>query len=74
MPFWYSHSWVSFLLLPFSCLFGLISYVRRLLFKKGILSSYRAPVPVIIIGNLSVGGNGKTPVVIGWCKNYNNKG
>ncbi|SUC09614.1 tetraacyldisaccharide 4'-kinase [Pasteurella canis] len=64
MPFWYSHSWVSFLLLPFSCLFGLISYVRRLLFKKGILSSYRAPVPVIIVGNLSVGGNGKTPVVI----------
>ncbi|MDO5053923.1 MAG: tetraacyldisaccharide 4'-kinase [Pasteurella oralis] len=64
MQFWYSHSWVTCLLLPFSFLFWLISYVRRALFKHNILSSYRAPVPVVIVGNLSVGGNGKTPVVI----------
>lgn len=64
MHFWYSRSWIAYLLLPFSWLFWLITVCRRALFKQGIFKSYRAPVPVIIVGNLSVGGNGKTPVVI----------
>ncbi|MDU8924517.1 tetraacyldisaccharide 4'-kinase [Pasteurellaceae bacterium LIM206] len=64
MKFWYSKAKTAYLLLPFSLLFRLISSVRRGLFKLGLLKSYRAPVPVIIVGNLSVGGNGKTPVVI----------
>ncbi len=64
MNFWYKKSWPAYLLLPFSLLFLLVSGLRRLLFKSGLLPSYRAPVPVIVVGNLSVGGNGKTPVVI----------
>ncbi len=64
MNFWYSHSKIAYLLLPFSFLFWLISTIRRFLFQSGIISAYKAPVPVVIVGNLSVGGNGKTPVVI----------
>ncbi len=61
---WYRRSWINWLLAPFAALFALITSARRRAYKKGILPSYRAPVPVIIVGNITVGGNGKTPVVL----------
>ncbi len=64
MQFWYSRSWIAWLLCPFSLLFWLITTVRRALFRSNLLKSYRASIPVVIVGNLSVGGNGKTPAVI----------
>lgn len=52
------------LLLPLSVLFWLISSVRRMSFKLGLLKSFKVNKPVIVVGNIGVGGNGKTPIVI----------
>ncbi|MDH3712600.1 MAG: tetraacyldisaccharide 4'-kinase [Gammaproteobacteria bacterium] len=61
---WYRRTWLSVLLLPLAWLFGVITSCRRALYRSGSLRSYRAPVPVIVVGNLSVGGTGKTPLVV----------
>ena len=52
------------LLLPLTGLFYLLSSIRRLAFTFGLLRSYKVSKPVIVVGNIGVGGNGKTPVVI----------
>lgn len=52
------------LLLPLSWLYGLVSGVIRLSYQLGWQKAWRAPVPVVVVGNLTAGGNGKTPVVI----------
>ncbi|ALO35103.1 tetraacyldisaccharide 4'-kinase [Colwellia sp. MT41] len=52
------------LLLPLSGLFWLLSTLRRLSFKVGLARSVKLTKPVIVVGNIGVGGNGKTPVVI----------
>lgn len=49
---------------PLSRLFKLISGKRRNAYASGKKLSYRAPVPIIVVGNITAGGNGKTPVVI----------
>jgi tetraacyldisaccharide 4'-kinase len=51
------------LLFPFAILYGFITYLRNYLYDKGILKSYSFDIPVIAVGNLSVGGTGKTPQI-----------
>ena len=51
------------LLFPFAILYGFITSIRNFLFDKGILKSTSFSVPVIAVGNLSVGGTGKTPQI-----------
>jgi tetraacyldisaccharide 4'-kinase len=55
---------VSALLYPLSLLFRSIVALRRAAFRASVLSSHRLPVPVIVVGNITVGGTGKTPVVL----------
>ncbi len=51
------------ILLPFAILYGFITGIRNFLYDKGILKSYSFQLPVIAVGNLSVGGTGKTPQI-----------
>lgn len=61
---WSGKSSLYLLLLPLSWLYGLVSGIIRLSWKLGLRKAWRAPVPVVVVGNLTAGGNGKTPVVI----------
>jgi tetraacyldisaccharide 4'-kinase len=54
---------VRMLLLPFSLIYGLIIYVRNWLFDRNLLRASVFNLPVICIGNLAVGGTGKSPMV-----------
>lgn len=51
------------ILFPFAVLYGFITGIRNYLFDKGVLKSYSFDLPVIAVGNLSVGGTGKTPQI-----------
>ncbi|RLB71961.1 MAG: tetraacyldisaccharide 4'-kinase [Deltaproteobacteria bacterium] len=63
-----------FLLLPFSYLYGVIVWVRNRCYQFGWFSSYRASLPVVSVGNLAVGGTGKTPVVDWLVKEFQKQG
>jgi len=65
---WYQRFGWSWLLLPLSLLFYLVSALRRWLFRLGVKQQQRLPVPVIVVGNISVGGTGKTPVTLELCR------
>ena len=61
---WRSFTPWHLILVPLSWLFAAASALRRLFYRLHLLRSRRLPVPVIVIGNISVGGTGKTPLVI----------
>jgi tetraacyldisaccharide 4'-kinase len=61
---WYRLSPLSVALAPLSLGFRLAVGLRRAAFAAGILKSHRLPVPVVVVGNLVVGGTGKTPLVL----------
>ena len=62
--YWYRISPLHVILLPASFIFRLLAATRRAFYRSGMLSSKKLPVPVIIIGNITVGGSGKTPLTL----------
>lgn len=60
---WYDDSSPPWWLLPLSLTYGAVAGSRRYLYAKQLLKSIQVPLPVIVVGNLSVGGTGKTPLV-----------
>jgi tetraacyldisaccharide 4'-kinase len=61
---WYSNNIMVWALAPFTALFWALSAARRLAFSLGLKKRHKLAVPVIVVGNISVGGNGKTPLVV----------
>lgn len=64
MRAWQRRGLVAWLLSPLALLFFLIISARRVAYRRGVFSVWQPPVPVIVIGNIFVGGTGKTPLVI----------
>ncbi|MDH5326578.1 MAG: tetraacyldisaccharide 4'-kinase [Gammaproteobacteria bacterium] len=72
---WYGKTCIiSWLLLPLSLLFATLAGLRRTLYGLGVLKSQSLPVPVIVVGNITVGGTGKTPLVIALVKRLQQSG
>ena len=66
---WYEAHPARWLLWPLSLLFRALVAARRLAYRHGLLRSYDVGVPVIVVGNITAGGTGKTPLVI-WLARY----
>lgn len=61
---WYESHPLGLPLRPLSALMGGLVKARQKAYELNLLTRYRAPVPVIVVGNISVGGTGKTPFII----------
>lgn len=60
---WLRRSLLTWVLWPFSGLFAVLSASRRALYRLGLLKTVRVDAPVVVVGNLTVGGSGKTPLI-----------
>lgn len=61
---WYQKSPLAALLAPLGWLFCAAVVLRRMAYRSGVLTVHELPVPVIVVGNIAIGGTGKTPAVI----------
>ena len=64
MRHWYRRGAIAWLLWPASLAFGFLTWSRRVLYRLRILKSMHPGIPVIVVGNITVGGSGKTPLVL----------
>lgn len=71
---WYGNRRAPWWTSPLAALYGAVVRLRRLLYRAGWLRSIRLPVPVIVVGNLTVGGTGKTPLTIALAESLRGRG
>jgi tetraacyldisaccharide 4'-kinase len=62
--FWERRGPTALLLWPLSWLYGLVLRARKFMQDLGLINRQASPIPTIIVGNIRVGGTGKTPIVI----------
>jgi tetraacyldisaccharide 4'-kinase len=61
---WYGRHWLGAALAPLGWCYAAVAWLRRAAYVSGLLPARTLPVPVIVVGNLTVGGTGKTPLVL----------
>ncbi|MDO5050270.1 MAG: tetraacyldisaccharide 4'-kinase [Moraxella equi] len=71
---WQDSSPMLATLAPLSALYGVVGRVRKSLYDNDKLAKYHAPIPVMVVGNITVGGSGKTPLIIALVKYLQDKG
>lgn len=71
---WYEGGSLYWVLLPLSGIYWLLIGIRRFFYRIGLRRSYRASVPVIVVGNITAGGTGKTPVTIWLARELRERG
>lgn len=73
---WYQKKlyWMAWPLIPLSWVFECIVRCRKFLYQQHFFASFKPKIPVIVVGNLTVGGNGKTPLVIAIAEYLQNRG
>jgi tetraacyldisaccharide 4'-kinase len=71
---WYKDPFIGVLLMPLGFLFSDFVKFRKFLYRMGVLNKHALPVPVIVIGNITVGGTGKTPMIIWLARLLQNEG
>jgi tetraacyldisaccharide 4'-kinase len=59
----YKFNLLTVFLLPLSALYWLLQNIHQLVYRTGLISTVRVGTPVVVVGNLTVGGTGKTPLV-----------
>ncbi len=71
---WYEGSSAYWLLLPLSWLYAGLMAVRRILYQRGVIRVADLHIPVVVVGNITVGGTGKTPVAIWLARRLRERG
>jgi tetraacyldisaccharide 4'-kinase len=71
---WYGDSALRWLLLPFTWIYSAVTACRRYLYSSGILRVHKLHVPVIVVGNITAGGTGKTPLTLWFAEQLAAKG
>lgn len=66
---WYGKRPLSMLLLPLGWIYRLVAVCRKLIYSVGLLTVHKVGAPVVVVGNLTAGGTGKTPLII-WLAQY----
>jgi tetraacyldisaccharide 4'-kinase len=71
---WYNAHPIRWILAPLSGVYRLVMQIRKYCYQQDVFTRYKATAPVIIVGNITAGGTGKTPFVIWLCQQFKQAG